>query len=98
MGALVDYAAYFTEDAAYPDDVIFNIPIRVKKMAVEGGMIEALAYFYGWQPTDTMNAPDRCIEEIKKHVRAVSYDAIASYENSATSAKLAYIKEVLIEG
>jgi hypothetical protein len=98
MGALADYAAYFTEDLAYPDDVTFNIQVRIKKAAVEGGMIEAFAAFHGWQPTDEMNAPDTCIEEIKKHMREVSFNAVAAYENAATAAKLAYIKQTLIDG
>lgn len=97
MGALADYASYFTEDPAYPDDVIFNIPVRVKKVMVEGGAIEAFAAYYGWQPTDTINAPDTCIEAVKKHMREVSYNAFAAAKNAELQVELAGVK-ALIEG
>jgi hypothetical protein len=95
MGALVDYAAYFTEDPAYPDDVIFNIPVRVKKIMVEGGAIEAFAAFYGWQPTDEVNAPDTCIEQIKRHMREVSFNAFAAAKNANLQAELVGVKTLI---
>lgn len=72
MDKVKDYkqAGYISEADGYPDEVIFTVPIRIKKSVINDGGFELCAGVYGWTPESTESAPDVCISQIKDFVRS----------------------------
>lgn len=87
-----------TENPDDTNEVIFNIPIRVKKTAIDAGGLETFAGVYGWTPEiDGQPNPEivtaKCKSIILAFVRNVFTTGITQQVNAQANVQ----KEALLE-
>lgn len=63
-------AGVVTQDPESEKRVIFNVPLYLPKIAIEGGAFELFASAYGWEEGD-MPAHEKCIEIIWQFVNDI---------------------------